>query len=672
MVENKKDIRKHHGGPMGKGPGFAGVADKPKDFSKTLKRLIKYIGKYNKVILLVVFVLICSTILSTLSPKVLGKATTELGNNVIQKVGYSQIQGYLANLPEPVRNQIPEGATVQTLIDMNLISADVAEKLPVIARDISLTVEPTINYNYIGKILLIILAMYFTSALFTYISTRSMAYIAQKVTYSLRKEIDEKLDRLPLKFFDKHTHGEILSRVTSDVDMVSSTLEQTIVQILQSVFTIIGILVMMISISLSMAGVAILIVPVSLIFISGIIKISQKYFIRQQNVIGKLNGQVEETYSGNLVIQAFNMQDEEIKEFGNINNELYRCGWKSQFLSGLMMPIINGISNLGYVGICILGAKLAIDGKMTIGDIQAFVQYTHQFTQPIGQTANMLNLVQGAVAAAERVFEILDEKEEEPDTNTPVKIERKAKVVEFDKVEFSYEKGQKLIEDWSLTVNEGETVAIVGPTGAGKTTIVNLLMRFYEINGGQIRINGVSTKDMTRDDLRTMFSMVLQDTWLFNGTIKENLRYGRQDATDEEIYEAAKLAHAHHFIKALPGGYDFVLNEEANNVSQGEKQLLTITRAIVANSPILILDEATSNVDTRTEEIIQKAMNKLMEGRTSFVIAHRLSTIRNADVILFMEHGRIIERGKHEELLAKNGAYAKLYNSQFTEEMEEA
>lgn len=667
---NKDNVKKNHKPPMGGGPGFKGVADKPKEFSKTLKRLIKYIGKYNKLILLVVFVLILSTILSTLSPKVLGKATTELGNNIIQKMAYSQIQGYMSQLPEQVLKTLPDNATIQTLIDNNIIPQEVAEKLPELAKDVSLTEEPAINFNYIGKILLIIIAMYITSSLFTYICTRTMAYISQKVTYNLRKEIDEKLDRLPLRFFDKHTHGEILSRVTNDVDLVSSTLEESVVQILQSVFTIVGILIMMLSISLSMAGVAILIVPVSLIFISAIIKVSQKYFIRQQNVIGNLNGHIEETYSGNLVIQAFNMQKEEIKQFENINSELYNCGWKSQFLSGLMMPIINGISNLGYVGICILGAKLAIDGKMTIGNIQAFVQYTHQFTQPIGQTANMLNLVQSAVAAAERIFGILDEKEEKPDKENSIKLDGEPKLVEFDKVRFSYEKNQKLIEDWSLTVKEGDTVAIVGPTGAGKTTIVNLLMRFYEINGGEIRINGVSTKDMSRNDLRRLFSMVLQDTWLFNGTIKENLRYGRQDATDEEIYEAAKLAHAHHFIKALPGGYDFVLNEEASNISQGEKQLLTIARAIVANSPMLILDEATSNVDTRTEEIIQEAMNRLMEGRTSFVIAHRLSTIRNADVILFMEHGRIIERGKHDELLAKNGAYAKLYNSQFSEEME--
>lgn len=657
-------------GPMGGGPGMHGPAEKPKDFSKTLKRLIRYIGKYNKAIMVVIVVLIISTVLSTLSPKVLGKATTELGNNIMQKMIYSQMQGMLDQLPEQVKATLPEDATVQTLLDRNIIPQEVAEKIPEVAKTVSLTVEPTINFNYIGTILLTILAMYFISAVFTYISSRTMAYIAQKVTYNLRREIDEKLDRLPLRFFDKHTHGEILSRVTNDVDTVSNTLQQTIVQILQSVFTIIGILIMMISISLSMAGVAILIIPVSLIFIASIIKVSQKYFMRQQSVMGELNGHVEETYTGNLVIQAFNMQEKETENFEVINEKLYKCGWKSQFLSGLMMPIINGVSNLGYVGICVLGAKLAIEGKMTIGNIQAFVQYTHQFTQPIGQTANMLNLVQGAVAAAERVFEILDESEEEPDTTKPIKVPNVKGAVTFDNVKFSYEEGQSLIEDWSLTVEPGQTVAIVGPTGAGKTTIVNLLMRFYEINGGKISVDGVSTRDMTRNDLRTEFSMVLQDTWLFNGSIKENLRYARQDASDEELIEAAKLAHAHHFIKALPGGYDFVLNEDASNISQGEKQLLTIARAIVANSPILILDEATSNVDTRTEELIQKAMNKLMEGRTSFVIAHRLSTIKNADIILVMEHGRIVERGNHDELIAKDGAYAKLYNSQFSEEEE--
>lgn len=664
MSNNEKIPKKQ--GPMGR-PGIA-PTEKAKDFSKTLKRLIKYIGRYNKAIILVIIVLIISTILSTLSPKILGKATTELGNNVIQKVAYSQIQELKNNLPEEVLQNLPENATISTLIDMGILPSEVAKKLPEIAKDVSLKKEPKVNFGYIGKVLIVILVMYLISTTFTYICSRTMAYVSQKVTYSLRKDIDEKLDKLPLRFFDKHTHGEILSRVTNDVDTVSMTLQQTVVQILQSIFTIIGILTMMISISVSMAGVAVLIIPVSVIFIAAIIKVSQKHFIKQQQVLGELNGHVEETFSGNLVVEAFNMQTAEIKKFEKLSENLYKCGWKSQFLSGLMMPIINGVSNLGYVGICILGAKLAIEGKMSIGDIQAFVQYTHQFTQPISQTANTLNLIQGAVAAAERVFEILDEKEEVPDTKTPIKLDNVKGAVVCDNVNFGYDDNPNLIKNWSLDVKPGQMVAIVGPTGAGKTTIVNLLMRFYEIDSGKISIDGVSTKDMTRDDLRAMFSMVLQDTWLFNGSIKENLKYAKTDATDEEVIEAAKLAHAHHFIKALPSGYNFVLNEDASNISQGEKQLLTIARAILANSPILILDEATSNVDTRTEEIIQKAMNKLMEGRTSFVIAHRLSTIKNADIILVMERGRIVERGNHEELLKKDGAYAKLYNSQFSEE----
>lgn len=665
MGENNKRIK---GPQMGK--GGIGVADKPKNFSKTLNRLIKYIGGYNKAIVVVVIVLILSTILSVRSPKILGKATTELGNNVIQKMTYSQIKASMQNIPDTVLNSIPENATVQTLIDMNIIPKEVADELPDVSKEVSLDEEPKINFSYIGKILLIVLGLYLLSAIFNYICSRTMAYVSQKVTYNLRKEIDNKMDKLPLRFFDKHTHGEILSRVTNDVDTVSSTLQQAVVQILQSLFSVIGILIMMLSISFSMSGVAILIIPVSLIFVAAIVKASQKYFISQQRILGELNGKVEETYAGNLVISAFNMQDTEIKEFKNINNNLYYSGWKSQFLSGLMMPIINSISNFGYVGICILGAMLAIDGKMTIGNIQAFMQYTDQFTRPIGQSANMLNLIQGAVAAAERIFEILDEKEEEPDKENTVKLKDVKGNVVCDKVEFGYEDNPHLIKDWSLEVKAGDTVAIVGPTGAGKTTIVNLLMRFYEIDGGKITIDGVSTKDMSRDDLRAMFSMVLQDTWLFKGTIKDNLRYSKQNATDEEIYEAARLAHADRFIRVLPGGYNFELNEDASNISQGEKQLLTIARAILADSPILILDEATSNVDTRTEEIIQEAMNKLMQNRTSFVIAHRLSTIKNADIILVMENGKIVERGNHDELLAKNGAYARLYNSQFSEEEE--
>ncbi len=669
-MENKDQAKKAPKGPFNGGPmGGMRPADKAKDFKGTFKRLVNYIGKYNKAVIAVLFVLALGTVLSVVSPKILGRATTELGNNIMQKMVYSNMRETLDKLPVALKNNLPENATVQTLIDMKVVPEEYVSKIPEVAKAVSLSNEPKINFEYIGEILLIIVGLYVVSAIFTYIANRTMAYVAQKVTYSLRKEMDQKLDRLPLKFFDKHTHGEILSRVTNDIDTISTMLQQSLVQILQSLFTIIGILIMMITISLSMTGVAILVLPVSMIFIVSVIKVSQKYFMAQQRVLGDINGHIEETYSGDLVVKSFNMQNAEIEKFDKINNELYRHSWKSQFLSGLMMPIINVINNLGYIGICVLGANLVIKGRMSIGDIQAFIQYTNQFSQPIAQAANMMNMIQGTVASAERVFEILDEEEESLDTENPVKIDLVRGNIICDNVEFSYSKDEKLIENWSLDVKPGQTVAIVGPTGAGKTTIVNLLMKFYDIQGGDIKIDNVSIKDMTRSDIRKMFAMVLQDTWLFNGTIRENLRYSKQDATDSEVEQAAYLAHADHFIRALPGGYEFVLNEEANNISQGQKQLLTIARAILANAPILILDEATSNVDTRTEELIQKAMNKLMQGRTSFVIAHRLSTIKNADVIIVMDHGRIVERGNHDELLEKDGYYSKLYNSQFSEEI---
>lgn len=669
-MENKEETRKMPKGPMGGGPmGAFNKVDKPKNFKGTFKRLINYIGKYNKAVISVLFVLALGTVLSVVSPKILGKATTELGNNIMQKMVYVNMQDMLEKMPVQLKNSLPENATVQTLIDMKVVPDEYVSKIPEVAKKVSLKNEPKINFEYIGEILLIIIGLYVVSALFTYIANRTMAYIAQKVTYNLRKEMDQKLDKLPLKFFDKHTHGEILSRVTNDIDSINTMLQQSLVQILQSLFTIVGILIMMLTISLSMTGVAIIVLPVSIIFIISVVKVSQKYFMAQQRVLGNINGHIEEIYSGDLIVKSFNMQEKEIEKFNDINDELYRHGWKSQFLSGLMMPIINVINNLGYIGICVLGADLAIKGKMTIGDIQAFIQYTNQFTQPISQAANMLNMIQGTIASAERVFEILDEEEESTDVENSEKIDVVRGNIVCDNVEFSYNKDEKLIENWSLDVKPGQTVAIVGPTGAGKTTIVNLLMKFYDIQGGDIRIDDKSVKDMSRADVRKMFAMVLQDTWLFNGTIRENLRYSKQDATDSEVEQAAYLAHADHFIRALPGGYDFVLNEEANNISQGQKQLLTIARAILANAPILILDEATSNVDTRTEELIQKAMNKLMQGRTSFVIAHRLSTIKNADVIIVMDHGRIVERGNHNELLQKEGHYSKLYNSQFSEEM---
>ena len=668
-MENKdKAVNLPKGGFRGGPMGGIGTTEKPKNFKGTFKRLINYIGKYNKAIIAILLILALGTVLSVVSPKILGKATTELGNNIMQKMVYNNIHDILSKVPVQVKNAIPENATVQTLIDMKMIPTDIIAKIPEVAKTVSINTEPKINYEYIEIILLMIVGLYVISALLTFIATRTMAFIAQKVTYNLRKEMDQKLDRLPLKFFDKYTHGEILSRVTNDIDNISTMLQQSLVQILQSIFTIVGILIMMLTISFSMTGVAMLVLPVSIIFIVAVVKASQKYFIAQQKVLGEINGHVEEIYSGDLIVKSFNMQQAEINKFDKINDELYIHGWKSQFLSGLMMPIISVINNLGYIGICVLGANLAIQGKMSIGDIQAFIQYTNQFTQPIAQAANMMNMIQGTIASAERVFEILDEEEESLDDVNPIKLKKVRGSITCDNVEFSYKTDEKLIENWSLKVEPGQTVAIVGPTGAGKTTIVNLLMKFYDIQGGDIKIDDKSVKQMTRQDVRKMFAMVLQDTWLFNGTIRENLRYSKQDALDSEVEQAAYLAHADHFIRTLPGGYDFVLNEEANNISQGQKQLLTIARAILADAPILILDEATSNVDTRTEQLIQKAMNKLMQGRTSFVIAHRLSTIKNADIIIVMDHGKIVERGNHDELLEKNGFYSKLYNSQFSEE----
>ncbi len=661
----KKEERK----PLVRGPGMGnGPIQKPKDFKKTLKRLINYIGEYNKLVIMVCFILICSVVLSVVSPKILGKATTELANNVIGKMVYSNISEMKNKLPENVRRVIREDTTVGSLIDMKIIPDDVASKIPDSAKSIKLNEEPKINYDYISEIILMISILYVISGILTYIANRTMGYISQKVTYNLRRDVDAKLDRLPISFFDKHAHGEILSRITNDIDNISTMLQQSFVQLLQSAFTILGILIMMLSISLSMSGAALLIIPASVIFIAVVIRSSQKYFVAQQKTLGELNSHIEETYSGYTVVKAFNMEEKEKEKFRQVNENLYESGYKSQFLSGLMMPIIITINNLGYIAICIIGAKLAIKGTLSIGNIQAFIQYTNQFTQPIAQTANMFNMVQGTIASSERVFEILDEVEEISDNEKSKILKQVEGNVQFKNVTFSYDENVKLIEEFNLDVRSGQTVAIVGETGAGKTTIVNLLMRFYNLKGGEILVDNISIGDMKRKDSRNIFSMVLQDTWVFGGTIRENIRYGRVEATDKEVEEAAMLAHAHHFIQALPGGYDFVLTEDATNISSGQKQLLTIARAFLASSPILILDEATSNVDTMTEELIQKAMVKLMEGKTSFVIAHRLSTIKNADTIIVMDKGSIVEKGSHEELLQLGKHYAKLYNSQFSEE----
>ena len=524
-----------------------------------------------------------------------------------------------------------------------------------------------INFEKIGGILLFMLGLYVVASLFGIVQGWIMSTISQKITYRMRKEISEKINRMPMNYFESRTTGEVLSRITNDVDTLGQSLNQSLTQLITSTFTIIGVIVMMLSISVKMTGVAILILPVSLVLILIVVKNSQKYFKTQQEYLGVINGKVEETIGGYTIVRLFNEEENSLKEFEEQNNVLFKSAWKSQFLSGLMQPIMNFVGNLGYVGVAIVGGIMAYNGTITVGDIQAFIQYVRNLTQPIAQLAQVSNMLQSMAAAAERVFEFLAEDEEDQTVENPVMIDKAEGMVDFDHVQFGYTSDKIVIQDFTSHVDPGQTVAIVGPTGAGKTTMVKLLMRFYDVNSGAIKIDGHDIRDFNRADLRKNIGMVLQDTWLFKGTIMDNLRYGRLDATDEEVYAAAKAAHVDHFIKTLPGGYDMELNEESSNISQGQKQLLTIARAILADKPILILDGATSSVDTRTEGLSQEAMNNLMKGRTSFVIAHRLSTIKDADKILYMQDGDIKEQGNHEELLAQNGLYAALYNSQFEE-----
>ncbi|MEF2968263.1 ABC transporter ATP-binding protein [Paenibacillus sp. M1] len=603
-------------GGHGGGPRMGMPVEKARDFKGTLKRLIRYLRPHKYQLGAVLIMAILSTVFSILSPKVMGKATTKL---------FEGIMGKIQHIP---------GAEI--------------------------------DFHYVWQIIMILIGLYVLSSIFSYFQQYLMAGVAQKTVYDLRRDVNDKLSRLPLKYFDARTHGEILSRVTNDVDNISSTLQQSLTQLITSVLTIIGVLVMMLSISPLMTLIAVLTLPVSVVAIMSIAKRSQKQFMRQQKELGQLNGHVEEMYTGHKIVKVFGREQRSLEQFDDINGRLYEAGWKAQFISGVIMPIMSFIGNIGYVLVSVVGGVLVTKRSIEIGDVQAFIQYARQFTQPITQTANIANIIQSTVASAERVFEILDEEEEVPEASKPaVLAEPKGNVV-FDHVKFGYDPQQVLIEDMNIRVSQGQTIAIVGPTGAGKTTLINLLMRFYEVNEGAITVDGVNITDLKRGDLRSMFGMVLQDTWLFNGTIRENIAYGREGATEEEVIQAAKTAHADHFIRTLPGGYDTVLNEEASNISQGQKQLLTIARAILADPAILILDEATSSVDTRTEVYIQKAMNELMKGRTSFVIAHRLSTIRDADLILVMNHGSVIEQGNHEELLAQGGFYADLYNSQFS------
>ena len=600
--------------PRGRMGGRHGMStEKAKDFKGTMKKLMGYLAQYKIGLLLVVIFAIGSTIFNIAGPKILGKATTELFHGLISKVSG----------------------------------------------------ESGIDFDKIAKILIGLMCLYVCSALFSFIQGYIMTGVSQKLTYRMRKEISEKIDRLPMGYFDKMTHGEILSRITNDVDTLSQSLNQSATQVITSVATIIGVLVMMLSISPLMTVIAILILPLSMGLIGMIVKRSQRYFKEQQEYLGYVNGQVEEVYGGHNIVKAFNKEDDVIDEFDRDNDRLYRSAWKSQFLSGMMMPIMQFVGNVGYVAVVILGGYLAIKKRIEVGDIQSFIQYVRNFTQPIQQVAQVANMLQSTAAASERVFEFLEEPEEEAAPENPVVLKNPEGAVEFEHVHFGYNPEHTIIHDFSVKVEPGQKIAIVGPTGAGKTTMVKLLMRFYDVSGGSIKVDGHDIREFDRGELRRMFGMVLQDTWLFKGSIEDNIRYGKLDATHEDVVKAADAAYAHRFIQTLPGGYGMELNEEASNVSQGQKQLLTIARAILADPKILILDEATSSVDTRTEVRIQKAMDNLMKGRTSFIIAHRLSTIRDADLILVMKEGDIVEMGRHEELLAKNGFYADLYNSQF-------
>lgn len=612
MAEQR--TRRPHG-PMG-GPGRGMIpGEKSKDFKNSIEKLVRYLGRYWYAIVAVMIFAAVSTVFSVAGPKVMARATNALVEGLGKKIAGTG----------------------------------------------------SIDFTYIAKVLLFTLGLYICSAVFSFIQGMIMTGITQKTCYRMRKEISEKINRMPMKYFESRTYGEVLSRITNDVDTLGQSLNQSVTQIITSVATLVGTLVMMISISGIMTLISLVILPVSAILISFIIKHSQKYFRQQQEYLGHINGQVEEVYGGHLVVQAYNKQESTIKKFEDTNQILFQSAWKSQFLSGLMQPIMQFVGNLGYVGVAISGGLLAIRGTIGVGEIQAFIQYVRNFTQPIQQIAQVANMLQSMSAASERVFEFLDEEEEELTVEHAVHLDHVDGYVDFSHVSFGYNPGQIIIRDFSAHVTPGQKIAIVGPTGAGKTTMVKLLMRFYDVTGGAIQVDGHDIRDFNRQELRDAFGMVLQDTWLFKGSIMENIRYGRLDATDEEVIEAAKAAHAHHFIQTLPGGYQMELNEDASNVSQGQKQLLTIARAILADNPILILDEATSSVDTRTEVRIQKALDNLMRGRTSFIIAHRLSTIRNADLILVMKDGDIIEQGTHEQLLAQKGFYADLYNSQFEE-----
>ena len=649
------------GGPMG---GGMGAGEKAKDFKGTVKKLAKYLAEFRWQMLMVAIFAVGSTMFAIASPKILGGATNQIVEDYVSMKAYETITSKLPNgasLPAgttgaDVLKQLPNKSEIESQIPSNQL--DTIKKL-------DLSQRPSFHFEAIWRVVSLLIGLYILSAIFRYIQTWLMTQVTQTVTFRMRRQLSEKINRLPLSYFDRQTYGEVLSRVTNDVDTISQTLNQSLSQIVSSTVMVLGILAMMFSISWQMSLVALLVLPLAGGAVTLIAKSSQKQFLSQQTQLGELNGHIEEMYGGHQVMRVFNGQKKSLAKFSRVNDQLQESAWKAQFLSGLIYPIMNFIGNIGYVIMAILGGWLAINGRLKIGDIQAFIQYIDQFNQPLVQVANIANVLQSTAAAAERVFEFLDEPEEQAEGKDLVKLAHVKGEVEFDNVVFGYKPDQTIIKGLSAHIKPGQRVAIVGPTGAGKTTLVNLLMRFYEINSGAIKIDGVNIADMKRSDVRQLFGMVLQDTWLFNGTIRQNLLYGNPTASEEEMIATAKEAHVDHFVQSLPGGYDMVLGEEATNISQGEKQLLTIARAMLARTPMLILDEATSSVDTRTEVLIQKAMDKLMQDKTSFVIAHRLSTIRDADLILVVRDGNIIEQGKHDELLKKNGFYAELYNSQF-------
>ena len=618
MAENR--TRPAMRGPGGRGPGRGiGSVEKAKDFKGTMNTLVrKYLSRYKIGLIIVIIFAIASTVFSIVGPKILGNATTEMFTGIVSKISGGD----------------------------------------------------GINFGKIGNILITLLVLYIISALFGAIQGLIMTQISQKLTYKLRNDLAKKLNKLPMNYFDKKTNGEVLSVITNDIDTLGMNLNQSITQIITSVCTLIGIIIMMFSMNVLMTLVSLVILPISIFAVGKIVGKSQKYFAKQQEYLGHVNGNIEETFGGYSIVKVFNGEEKAIKDFKKSNDELYTSAWKSQFLSGLMHPIMNFVGNIGYVAIAILGGYLSIQGKITVGNIQSFIQYNKQFTQPINQIAQVSSMIQSMVAAAERIFEFLDEEEEVRLVSDTTSTDELKGNIKFDHVHFGYNEDRIIINDFNADIKEGQKIAIVGPTGAGKTTIVKLLMRFYDLNSGKILIDGHDISGFDRGEIRQLFGMVLQDTWLFNGTIKDNIRYGKQDASDSEVIEAAKAAHVHHFIKTLPNAYNMEINEETSNISQGQKQLLTIARVILADPKILILDEATSSIDTRTEIQIQSAMDELMKGRTSFIIAHRLSTIRNADLILVMNNGDIVEQGTHEELLGKNGFYAELYNSQFEEAQE--